>query len=341
MKTSHYVLITTAVAALLLENVPSRAADRATQSPTNTSLRVQSVRIARSTKELQSRFGTRYYGDGQQGVNLQLLLNVEDAFLLSPARDAIVVETFVDDTYQSLLSGNSGEYVSSSGNIQPVVSENGHSLLFSVSGNRPPAEEAERVFVRGFVEARISRSEMKTEKTTLPLTVGQNVTAGPFRATLRSVGDNGGGSVSINLAIEGETASLRKVRAYREGEVERPGFEERQPSYSSESSGRTTTVYLTVRGSAKDPVTLEFNYAEKVEPVRIPFEAQVDLGVTKAGPVESWDGKKGRARPRRTAHGRLRANSSNCRSAARRSIPKPNQSRSKPSSGRRQWTFFR
>ena len=39
-------------------------------------------------------------------------------------------------------------------------------------------------------------------------------------------------------------------------------------------------------------MALEYTFLEKPEPVRIPFEAQVDIGVAKAGPVEAVEGGK-------------------------------------------------
>jgi hypothetical protein len=54
----------------------------------------------------------------------------------------------------------------------------------------------------------------------------------------------------------------------------------------TDSTSRPRTLYLSLRQPIKDAVSLEYTFAEDTEQVAIPFEAQVDIGVAKAGPIE-------------------------------------------------------
>ena len=112
------------------------------------SLQIHSARVTQASADLSKRFPGRYYGDGNPGVSLTLLLTLKEGFMLPTGPYAVSIETFVDDTYQSLLStGNGG---AGNANGQNAVSEDGRAMLFTVATNRAPAAEAGRVFVARF-----------------------------------------------------------------------------------------------------------------------------------------------------------------------------------------------
>jgi hypothetical protein len=102
------------------------------------SLRIQSARVNRASQELNKRFAGRYSNDGNTGVSLQLALTLEEGTLLPLQREAVTLETFVDDTYQNLQSA-AGEALYYDGNNQPSLADDGRTLLFSVSTRKSPA----------------------------------------------------------------------------------------------------------------------------------------------------------------------------------------------------------
>jgi hypothetical protein len=155
------------------------------------------------------------------------------------------------------------------------------------------------VFVRGSIHARISRAEPAVTTNLLPLSVGQEVMVGPFRTVLRSVSELGGGVLSMTLGVEDDVSRIQKVRVLNsEGkEVNDPRLTHLNPV---ESDKRTLTVVLKSQTLPKDPVNLEYTYVERPELVRIPFEAQLDIGVTKVGPIEPDQGKAPKNKGART-----------------------------------------
>lgn len=286
--------IFTVVVAAISSIAPLNRADGA--SGTEASLKVYSVQFSRNSPDFNRRFPNRYGYQNEAGTTLQLLLTINDGTLLPLDRDAVSVDTFVDDTYQNLMnSGDPNRPVPYGQSGQSSISEDGHSIIFTVAGRRSPAEDAGRIFVRGSIQARISQGEALVVSNQMPLVVGQGVTVGPFRTVVRSVSDsdgNLGGALSVTVAVDGEAWRIQKARVLdSNGKVLSD-----HNMFRLGTGERGSTAYITLRSAPKDPVTIEYTYLEKVESVRIPFEAQVDVGVAKAGPIEPGEGKS----PRKT-----------------------------------------
>jgi hypothetical protein len=259
------------------------------------SVRVQSVHLIRPSSDFNKRFGGRYYsyGDSTPSVSLQLLMTLNDAVMLPVGREAVTIETFVDDTYQNLLGGSSDYRYNS---VQPAVSEDGHDVIFSVAGSRSLADDASRVFVRGFIQARVSRGEPVTRSSQFSLNVGQKAAVGDFQTTISSLSDRGAsGGYMLSLSIEGDAARIQRIRAVdSSGKVLSDDHQSRVTA--SGLAGNASTAMLYLRSSPPEPLSIEFTYVDKADPVRIPFEAQVDIGGAKAGPFED-----GEAQPVRKA----------------------------------------
>jgi hypothetical protein len=251
---------------------------------TNVIVRIFSARVTRGAGEAVKRFTGRSYNDSSPGVSLQLALTLQDGMMMQPARDALTIETFVDDTYQNLAT-TAGERGGYSDYNQSVLSEDKRSLLLSISSPRSPADDAGRVFVRGSILARVTDDKPITISNRLSLVVGQEVTMGGFPIAVRSVTDHGGGnSVGVTLAVSGDATRVHRIRLLDAAGTSL--HDERLGRTSgSEIGERATSVFLTLRSMPKEPVTLEFSYVEKLRTVRIPFEAQVDIGYAKAGPI--------------------------------------------------------
>ncbi len=248
---------------------------------TGVTVKVQSVRVTRTSPDLQKIFNGRFYSEGSPGVNMQLLLTFDDLTLLPFTREGVNIDTFIDDTYQNLLDRQNGSY----GN-EPAVSDDGKMVLLPVYANRTPSDDATRVFVRGTIQARAIRGEVKTAKGKVPLTVGEKSDVGPFKVTVRSVSDNGNDRLSVQLFIENDPSRIQKVKAA--GSENPPTLQpDQNVRYSRQGSRMSgSTAYVNLVGKA-DSLPLELTYAEKVEDVRVPFEAQVDFGVTKGGPIDT------------------------------------------------------
>jgi hypothetical protein len=249
---------------------------------------VESVRITRSSPELRNKFGGRMYSETSPGVNLQLLVKLDGGALLAPARDSIRVETFLDDTYQSLMDGQNAYY---NGGQRPLVSEDGKCMVFSVSSSRQLAEDAERLFVRGRCEMQMISGQPIVKTAQFPLQVGSAVEIGPFATKLQGIMDAGDGGFHLTLSILGPSGRLLKVRALKAGDPSDVVSDPLQSRINDSSMPRgieasipfSCTVKL--RKGIKDAVMLEFTYGEKLENVIIPFEAQVDLAGVKGGQV--------------------------------------------------------
>lgn len=263
-----------------------RSANAAVTNAPEASLKVNAVRVSRVTQDISRRFAGIYTSDNRPGVYLQLLLSLSEGTMLPVTREAITIETFVDDTYQSLLStGNEASY--SSGDSQTAMSEDSRTLLFTVGTSRVPAEEAGRIFVRGSVQARISRGGALVATNQLAIAVGNEAMIGPFRTVIRSVSDSGLGGASVILAVEGDASRIQRLRVLEPGG--KVLNDDRRSRFTASSAERPATMYLSFQSLPKDAILLEFTYLEKTELVRIPFEAQVDIGVTKAGPIQVLD----------------------------------------------------
>ncbi|HVT89523.1 MAG TPA: hypothetical protein VHD56_11765, partial [Tepidisphaeraceae bacterium] len=157
-----------------------------TTEPGTVNISVRSVHITRNN-ELQRSFRNRYSGDSSIGTHIELLMKMSDIKLLPITRDALNIDTFVDDTYQNLIA-NGGDYTQQ--NSQAYVSDDGSMALLSINSNRAPTNEAGRVFVRGSINARIVRGELKSAKSNLAMKVGESTKIGPFKLLIRSIPDN-------------------------------------------------------------------------------------------------------------------------------------------------------
>lgn len=264
-------------------------------------LRIQSVRLNRSTTDLAKSFGGRLYSEGGPGVIIQFLMTLKDSSILPLRRDAVSIETFVDDTYLNLLGGN--PYASSYSGQQSMVSIDGKSLVFSVGASRPPADEAGRVFVRGKIQARIARGDPQTESASLPLIVGHGSKVGPFLVSLRAISDNDNRGMTLTLSLRGDTSRILGIRVLDASgtNVLNDPKQTQLPQNQDDNSAaipQPISAYIALSGYVSNSVKIELSFAEKTENISIPFEAQVDVGVTKAGPIGvSQDRPKATARP--------------------------------------------
>lgn len=111
-------------------------------STNEVTLRVQSVKVNRGPTELQREFRNNYYSDGNPAVSMQLLLRLENGIMLTPPQDAVAIEMFVDDTYQSLL-GAGREGYSSLRNEPPSGFRQGGSYMVAL-----PSVPTEPVSIR-------------------------------------------------------------------------------------------------------------------------------------------------------------------------------------------------
>ena len=263
--------------AMALGNDGSAAEEKS--SSIESSLRIQSARVTRSSTDFNKRFPGRYYNEGSPGVSLQFLLSISEGIILPISNDSITIETFVDDTYQNLQA--TGADTSYSGNRQGTVSEDGKMVLFSVATTRTPAEDAGRVFVRGAINARISRVGPIVATNQVSLNVGEEAMIGPFHTAIQSAQSLASG-LNLSITITGDAARIQKIRIL--DEKENVVGEGRLSSF--EIGDRPANASLNLRGTSKGVVTLEITYLEKAERIRIPFEAQVDIGVAKTGPIE-------------------------------------------------------
>lgn len=256
----------------------------------------------------------RYYMDGASGVNLQLMLALSHETMLPNAPCDVTTDTFVDDTYQNLQnpSETRGFYA---GNSQPSISDDGHTLLFTVNSSRGLAEGASRVFVRGSVRTSVIRGKTLTATNRLMLMVGQEAMIGDFRTAVRTVSQENIGiarpySFSVVLMVDGDVSHIQKVKVIGpDGETLNQDQQQQQQRFRPNSAGalsdQRTALFLNLNSVPTEPVTIEYTYPEKVQQVIIPFEAQVDLGIPKAGPVQNSDDasqKTNRAKPWPPAH---------------------------------------
>ena len=264
-----------------------------TTKPAEATLKIVSVRVNRINPDLQKKFRNRYSSDGNPGVQMQLMLTLNGQQLLPLGRDAVNIDTFVDDTYQNLV-GQQRDYYGPTVN---TISEDGTTLLFPVNTNKTPADDAERVFVRGSIAARVAKGEPKVVSAKVKLKLGEQFAAGPFKGNVRSMNESGPNNVNVSLNLTGgEAGSVRNVRVLSSaGGVLQERVDARNDNYN-ERANTTFTLYIP---SGNEELVLEFSYYEKIDTVKIPFEAQVDIGQTKVGPIEAGQpaAKADRRRP--------------------------------------------
>lgn len=304
----YRVRVSTALIAVFVVLAPlppraARAADAPANVPTTTTttttartsadvtLQVHAVRITRGFgdhQEHHKRWAGRFHNETSPGVVLQLLLTLKDGAALPVSREALAIGTFVDDMYQNLLGGpNETRYAYQ----VPPVSVDGRHVLLTVASSRPPADAAERVFVRGSLNARITRGKPQTSAAKLALKVGAQAQVGRFKTAMRSVADNDR-NLTITLAVTGDATRIRQVRVLSKDGTRIDNDEVRQHNRFTDhgvrgaGGERVSTLHVNIP-PAQDEVTIEYDYAQKVEDVRIPFEAQVDIGQTRVVPIEA------------------------------------------------------
>src|SRR5262245_35366450 len=73
-------------------------AEADTKTTSKATLMMHSIRINRSKPEMHKTFGGRFYVESNPGVSLNFVLSLKDATLLPLGRDAVKVDTFLDDT---------------------------------------------------------------------------------------------------------------------------------------------------------------------------------------------------------------------------------------------------
>jgi hypothetical protein len=310
------VLIASLVVRVDAAPATTRASATTTSStqPTETTLQVLSLRIARSasnTQQLQKRFGQRFYNDNPPGVTAQMVMTLGSGdgngagngaggggaggTFLPPAREAILLDTFVDDTYENLLLGP----VENRTFMQPpAVSPDGRQLLFTVMSARAPADDAGRVYVRGAIQARLARGNQIVSKAQLRLRAGEQVEVGPTRVTLKSISE-AEQNIALTLTVRSDDAApVRRLRLLsKDGRRLNmaPGDREERVE-SAPGMADPQTFFNAVVPAGHEEVTIELTHAERVENVRIPFEAQFDIAHTKIGPIQSLDRRGGGGR---------------------------------------------
>jgi hypothetical protein len=262
--------------------------------PAEVTVKVITARVNRNTPELQKKFRNRYGSDGNPGVTIQLLMTLQGQQMLPLTQQAISVDTFVDDTFQNLLGEQRGYYGSSA--VQ--LSDDGTTVLFPVNASKPPADDAQRVFVRGSITARVGKGEQKVVTGKVKLKINENFTAGPYKGQIRSLNDNGSNNMSVGVNLTGgEGTSVRNVRVTTAGGAVLQERSEPRFDYPERSP---ISINLNIP-SGNDEIVLDLSYFEKLDTVKIPFEAQVDIGHAKAGPIEPGQPNKAPGADRRRA----------------------------------------
>src|SRR5688500_7858519 len=259
------VLAVTA-ASLPAGQAPATSPATTTQPAADVTLQVHSLRVTRGSAdraEMQKRFGGRFYHDGSgAGITTQLLLTLRgDATFLPLPREAVALDTFVDDTYENLLIGPVQNHMVSQ---PPMVSADGRQVLFQVMSARPPADDAGRAFLRGTLNARLARGTEQTAKATLKLRPGEQVDAGPFRAAIRAMTESEQG-LSLFVDIRsGDAGRIRQMRLLskdgkRLNRHPPPNYDERVESAVSPRDRATSFNALIPSGL--EQVEIEFVYA--------------------------------------------------------------------------------
>ncbi len=265
---------------------------QATQ-PSDVKVRVQSVRVGRSNQELQGKFRNRGFpNETQTGVSIQLVVETDKVIEPEP-QESLNIETFIDDTYLNLLSGRENE---SYGN-RIMRSDDGKTLVFGISTNKPPAIEAERIFVRGTLRGRIPTGDAIVTAVEIDNKVGTSVTVGNYKVVVLESGGSERGAVRYQLSGP-DLINIKSIRVLNKAKKELVDNIKRN---IQEDNVRAQTLYAQLPVS-DDPVTLEFSVVEKFESVSIPFETQIDVGNATAGPIEKIQpkgtkGKDGKSKP--------------------------------------------
>ena len=206
-------------------------------------------------------------------------------------RDAVVIDTFIDDTYQNLVDANSASI--SYGNQPLAVSQDGRSLIFSVSSSRSVSANASRVFVRGKVKLQAVTGKPLIAKGKLPSYPGYAEKIGPFITSLRSITvDPNESAMSLTIGARGRSDRILKVRIL---DAKNPSivlsdskqitFSDMSPSPGPGDTYRPNTIHARLNTVTTNSMTIEYTYAEQTEQIIVPFEAQIDTGWIKAGPV--------------------------------------------------------
>ena len=240
--------------------------------------------------------GTRLPSDGRgmmvndepfvpTGARLCLLLTPSEGLLLPTGRAVLKIDRLVDDTGIDLTIGMSTQARPSTDLIQRV--DDGTSLLVALTTPRPLSRKATRLFVQGSVVALFSREApaRHAQKLGPP---AEAFSAGPYRFTNRNVSTSsrprGNRWECLFDLLEGEPALLGQVRLLDTNGVNvvtDDGWPEVRQDFLKHQR-----LVFPVNKTVTDDMTLEILHHRTASEVLIPFEAQVDLGYTKAGPVQ-------------------------------------------------------
>src|ERR1051326_388270 len=102
MKQTLPAVLLSASSLLLCDSSVFSGEDVADNLPKAT-IHVQSVRLSRDNTNIGPLFGNRFYAD-TPGISLQMILTLDRGSMLALDPGALQIETFVDDTYNNLIS---------------------------------------------------------------------------------------------------------------------------------------------------------------------------------------------------------------------------------------------
>ena len=242
---------------------------------------VRAVHLERDAEKLAAEFANDITQRNHQTRDgLDLLIDLGDMAVLPLDSDALQIETFLDDTYRDLADPDrvrDGGY-SYRQPSRAVESRDGHLIHASISATSPLAADAGRVFVRGSVAANAGVGEAKVERLELVREVGKVSKIGPFEVRLQGITAEND-RLSFAFSIKDDDGRISRTRILNDsGEaIHIGGIMHTQRAGSRE-------VRATVPADAPE-VVLELTYFDAIRPVRIPFEAQVNLGTASAGPI--------------------------------------------------------
>ncbi|HEX2973247.1 MAG TPA: hypothetical protein VHP11_13010 [Tepidisphaeraceae bacterium] len=240
-------------------------------------------KAVRAATAVPRRYG---YNDRMTGIEMLVMFTLADRTIVAANQDALQVETFIDDKYNDLGRGRPeqrGMYASGQSNI----TEDGHSCVISISGDRAPAAEASRMLIRGTLTLRCTTADKTSTCERFPLRVGKTLNAGPVPLTVRSLSDAGGRGINVEFFTN---ESIEKIRTVRFFGADKKELQTRLNGRfdSAAQPGRTQSSLAYYLPEVLDEVLVEVVYVEKVEQLAIPVELQVDLGDIQIGrPVAS------------------------------------------------------
>lgn len=223
------------------------------------------------------KFGGSMVSGRPSGTEVHVRITTKALTFVRVNKEASTLQQFADDKGQTLAKPGPGEF-SGGWLAWPKIADDGKRLQFQIASKKMPSAGAMKLLAKAKL-AVLCGSGVKTSQQAATLKVGQKVAIGPIPVTIEKVGKPDWGDEKMAVAFKAQQswAAIRKLTFIGPDGKE---IESNVGSTMTSSFGGRQIVTKEYRLKEKvSQVTIKTEYYEKIQPVTIPLNLNVGLGL--------------------------------------------------------------